>query len=779
MSSTALLYELQRLLAASPLQMVWVLSIQRQGWRVQSGVSKELGFLPSGLILPRSVQHQLLIMPCDNWQDTPSNLWYWCVRRRWPCQARIHLLELPQLFESYLLFFASSDQPWQGFLTPDMASRIADLLWQQKQGILPELPPLRQSIINPMDVAEQDQQGFPHHLMMQLQSERLWPQLLAQESCPWLIFDTDLHLLHANHAAKTILGKPPLGFALPRFGIAQPLWQACTAEGQALSEADLPMAEVLRTAKPVAAKEISIRNWQGKTQWLTLAALPVLNEGQIRWLVVHLQDISPWRLQLQHLQQQMSHVTQLFDQLPDLIFIINQSGQMLHFNQATLNALGLTRSEILYQPISSIVCQDLENLIAEHQTLRVTTYFDQRSYEMTVARIAADTELYWCRLFDLTDIESRQQQLLQAQRLAATGEMTSGLAHDLNNMLGVARGYAEMLSSVQSEEQQQARLAQRMLGAIDRATHLISNLLNFASNKPRARRSIHWPQFFANLEPMLQNLLGSGIELDISLAQDLPGLMLEEQELENALINLLLNSKHALAHCSAPRVEISLTRLSLLDDSLPIRERQPKDYLQILVQDNGHGMDEETQAKVFEPFYTTKGQLGSGLGLSQLYGFVRRHQGQVQLTSAPDQGACFRLLFPLQATRQSATRLQGVANNSVSRLLIVDDDQALLDMLAKQLPEDKVLMASSGQQAEQILAQQGIELVLLDINLGQENGLSLAKKWHKEYPGLQFAFMSALTDQCRVEQLGDLTPRTLLSKPILVEEIRAWLKLDL
>lgn len=771
MTSGGLLYELQRLLTTSQGSMVWLVSIQRNGWRLQAGVSKAQGFLPSGLILAKPTQSFLLRSACQQWLDTPSELWYWCARKRWQCQPRLLMLELPGVVNSYLLLFASADLSWQTLVSQPAWYKLTEQLLFQEQGLFLTLPPLGQSLH-----AQDPASGLPPHLLEQLAGDQAWQSWLGQDLQPWVLVSGDLHLLHANHSAKQLLGSPPTFASLPRMGLAAPLWQACDLNGQRLDSEDLPQSEAMRTQQPVSAKLMTLTNWQQQSLQVAVSVWPIAQPDGSLWLLMLLQDFSQWHQRQLQLELEVASMANLFNHLSDIILLLNGSGQILHGNQQAEQALQLSRSELLYQSINQFFAPDWRLALPHRQGIQVQGLSSGKDYQLSLVVMGDKTDRYLCRLFDLTDIQRQQQQLLQAQRLGAVGVLASGLAHDLNNMLGVIRGYAEMLQLGSAIPATQ--VAERILQSSDRASGLLTQLLNFASDKPRRRQTLCLNQLLQTNVSLLQAALGKPI-LTLNLPAGAIELSLEVDEFERALLNMVLNSRYALQDVDQGTLSISLSTVHLPQQDAAPWPLAGGEYAVIRIQDNGHGMSSEVLDRIFDPFFTTKGELGSGLGLSQLFGLVRRHQGKIDVESAWLQGSCFQLFLPMQPALVRAFEPAGVPLSSVKGLLVIDDDEQLLQLLQEQLPSKRLHVATNAQQALSVLASFAIEMVLLDVNLQQHSGVALAHTLRAQYPHLQVGFMSALIEQLRDTDIQAIQPLVMMAKPISIDRVRTWLQDDL
>ncbi len=242
--------------------------------------------------------------------------------------------------------------------------------------------------------------------------------------------------------------------------------------------------------------------------------------------------------------------------------------------------------------------------------------------------------------------ERLQTQLFHAQKLESVGRLAGGLAHDFNNILGAILGYSELLiADTPADHPHHADLLEIQKIA-ERAANLTRQLLAFASKQTIRPRALDLNEAVANLLNMLRRLVRMDIELEWRPAQNLPLVRMDPSQLDQILTNLCVNADDAIAGRGRIILETSLATLTAADCAgLP--NRHPGEYAVLSVTDTGHGMDSETLARIFEPFYTTKEPgKGTGLGLPTVYGIVQQNQGFIEVQSAAGQGTAFRLYFP-------------------------------------------------------------------------------------------------------------------------------------
>jgi signal transduction histidine kinase len=336
----------------------------------------------------------------------------------------------------------------------------------------------------------------------------------------------------------------------------------------------------------------------------------------------------------------------------------------------------------------------------------------------------------------LAERERSEAALRQSQRMQAIGQLTGGIAHDFNNLLtpiiGILDGLRPKLAST---DEQSARMLDTALTAANRAATLIRRLLAFARHQRLDPKVVSVNAVVADLEDLLRRTLGEGISIEINLSPDLWLTEIDTDELENAILNLAINARDAMPSGGRLTLTTANTRLEpgdIVPD--PNAEIVPGDYVKLSVGDTGTGMPGEVAARVFEPFFTTKEQgRGTGLGLSQVYGFIRQSGGHVKIESQPGAGTVVTIRLPRTIGEETtmAVPVTQALPNSLSgneTILVVEDDE-LVRLFVTETLQDlgcTVLEARDGPTALKLLEDTpGLDLLLTDIGLPGMTGWQL------------------------------------------------------
>jgi DNA-binding response OmpR family regulator len=380
-----------------------------------------------------------------------------------------------------------------------------------------------------------------------------------------------------------------------------------------------------------------------------------------------------------------------------------------------------------------------------------------------------------------------EESLRQAQKMEAVGQLTGGVAHDFNNLLTAICGGADTLRRLLPQQlgpdEARLRRAVRMIeeGA-QRAATLTHRLLAFARRQALDPKPLDVNKLVAGMSELLRRTLGESIAVETVLAGGLWRTMTDPNQLENALLNLAVNARDAMPGGGRLTIE---TANSFLDDAYAVGHPEvlPGQYVMIAVSDTGTGMSAETIEHVFEPFFTTKeiGQ-GTGLGLSQVYGFIKQSNGHIKIYSELGQGTVVKLYFPRLShdeamVAEDAGTEEEARTGSGELILVVEDDEAVRGYSTETLRElgYRVVSAPNGAAGLELLARYpAIRLLFTDVGLpGGMTGRQLADKARVERPDLPVLFTTGYARNAIVHG-GILDPGThLLPKPFTIAALAA------
>jgi len=439
--------------------------------------------------------------------------------------------------------------------------------------------------------------------------------------------------------------------------------------------------------------------------------------------------------------------------------------RFLSVNPAFERLTGLRAAQILGRTVREVIPQ-IEPFWIETYGEVVATgeprFFDHftqplgRHYEVKAFRTAP---LRFATLFvDVTERKRQEQererlrdQLAQARRMEAIGRLAGGVAHEFNNMLNIILANAEMaledlpLFGPHHEAVSQIRSAAR------RSAALTSQLLAFARKQPIAPKMMELNAHVVTLSSLLRRLLGEGIQMEWRPSTEPADVLMDPSQVDQILTNLCVNARDAMDGAGRITLETSVVDITEAD-CLEAAEATPGRYVMLAVTDTGCGMDAETRAHLFEPFYTTKSMdKGTGLGLATVHGIVSQNDGFICVRSAPGAGTTFHVLLPLRdpGVRTPVPVARPVDTLGTETLLLVEDEPEILHVARRILERHgyRVLAAPGAGEALALAAEHRaqIRLLITDVIMPVMNGDELARRVRALVPGIRVLFMSGYT----------------------------------
>lgn len=366
-----------------------------------------------------------------------------------------------------------------------------------------------------------------------------------------------------------------------------------------------------------------------------------------------------------------------------------------------------------------------------------------------------------------------QDQLQQTQKLDSIGRLAGGVAHDFNNMLGVILGHAEMAMDVLDPAHEAHADLQEIRKAAERSANLTRQLLAFARKQTVTPQVLQLNAAVADIYKMLKRLIGESIELEWQPGETIWSVKVDPSQIDQILANLCVNARDAIT--GHGRVTISTENCVIsASDCVDKADATPGEYVCLKVTDSGTGMDQVTQENIFEPFFTTKAPgMGTGLGLSTVYGIIRQNKGFITVQSKVSEGTEFSVYLPrfAQTSTPVATPTQGATSmRGQETILVVEDEQAILDLIGSMLDRlgYQVLKAATPGEAIEMAEQHpvAIDLLLTDVIMPEMNGRSLAKNIQTRHPDIQCVFMSGYTADVIVRHGVLNTGVHFLQKPV-------------
>jgi PAS domain S-box-containing protein len=465
----------------------------------------------------------------------------------------------------------------------------------------------------------------------------------------------------------------------------------------------------------------------------------------------------------------------LFEESKDVVFISTPDGRFLDINSAGVELFGYESKEEL---LSVDIARELYVDPAERE--RASQLLAERGYlkdHLTRARrkdgkplVVLETTtaerdrrgkvlMYRGILRDITEQHRLEEQLRQAQRLESVGTLAGGVAHDFNNILSIALGYLTRLDRPDDHPDVRARTVESIRKALGRGAGLVQQLLTFARKTSGVAEAVEVNEVVRELSTLLAETFPATIRFELDLAADVPLLLADQGQFQQALMNLCINSRDAMMQPGeGGETGGTLKIMTATVSGNELRQRFPgaseEPYILVRVADNGVGMDEATKRRIFEPFFTTKPPgKGTGIGLSVVYGIVDSHHGFIDVDSRPGMGTTVSLYFPILPVPTpvaAGKEIPGPERGAGETVLLVEDEEMLLDLLQVFLEENgyKVLTARDGMEAVEVYQQNvaRISVVLSDMGLPKLGGWEAFRRMKQINPSVRCILASGYFD---------------------------------
>jgi PAS domain S-box-containing protein len=462
------------------------------------------------------------------------------------------------------------------------------------------------------------------------------------------------------------------------------------------------------------------------------------------------------------------------------IFMLDPTGTIVSWNPGAERIKGYTADEIVGHHFSHFYTEaDRENGVPAMMLARAAK---TGKSEIEGWRLRKDGTVFWASVVisaihergelvgfakitrDLTERRNSEEQLRHAHKMEAIGQLTGGVAHDFNNLLTVISGNVEtLLRRLPEGAAQLRRPAAAALNGATRAAVLTQRLLAFARRQALEPKSLSVNDLIGGMSEMLRRTLGETIAVEIVLGAGLWQTLIDVNQLENAILNLAINSRDAMP--DGGRLTIETGNVYLDEAYAAAAEVSPGQYVGLFLSDTGTGMTPEVISKAFDPFFTTKGiGQGTGLGLSQVYGFIRQSGGHVKIYSEVGSGTTIKLYLPRHhaaATEEFQPAVMAVPRARDETILVAEDDPDVRSFSVEMLRElgYRIVEAPEGRTALRLLdANRDIVMLFTDIGLpGGMNGRQLADEARRRRPALKVLFTSGYARNAIVHH-GRLDP---------------------
>lgn len=483
----------------------------------------------------------------------------------------------------------------------------------------------------------------------------------------------------------------------------------------------------------------------------------------------------------------------LFEETKDCVFIISPGGRFRDINPAGVEMFGYqSREAVLSLNIFEALLADP----ADGRRLRelLEAQGSARDYEMNVRRRDGEEAILLIDLLpvieeektiayrgfarDITGRKRTEEAMRRTQKLESLGVMAGGVAHDFNNLLTGVLSESHLAARKLPARHDAQKHIDRIVAVAERATDLTGQLLTYSGRERLETVPQNLNQLVTENLSLLEMSVPRSVTIETSLAGDLPDVEADPGQMQQVVMNLIMNAAEAYeSQPGAVRVETSTLTVTEDNDrmtlsGLPLDAGQ---YVCLIVQDWGAGMDQETMERIFDPFFTTK-FTGRGLGLAAVQGIVRSHKGSIQVESHPGEGTTFRVLLPASPRRAPASPPETSVSPAAAtgKLLIVEDDAVIREALAELLTIQgfSVILAEHGRAGlERFQENPDVQLILLDLTMPVMSGSEAFREMRRLRPDVPVILLSGYSEHDAMRTIEDAPLTTFVKKPFQIADL--------
>lgn len=488
---------------------------------------------------------------------------------------------------------------------------------------------------------------------------------------------------------------------------------------------------------------------------------------------------------------------QWFMDAADGVYVYRADGTILAVNTLAHQQLGYTYQELLQMNLHDIdaaavisgifgVSNDGGDSSWPHSSRRLLVRKDGYSepVEIKTNPVKDEPDIFVAVVRSVNQEISLERQLQQALKMEAIGTLAGGIAHDFNNILAVILGYGQIVKDQLPKDSATVKDVDQIINAGIRAADLIKQILTFSRQGTDEFKPLRVQYLIKEILRFLRASLPSTIELEKNIDPNCSVVLADPSQIHQVLMNLCTNAKHAIGD------NTGTLYIGLSDQDIPVPEVLPSHplispgrYVVLTVSDDGHGMDEETMCRIFDPFYTTKGKdMGTGLGLAIVYGIIRNLKGDITVNSRPGEGTEFNVYLPAVdvACENIVVNDKDVVLQGDERILVVDDEAVICITLKRMLEKEgyNVTTCSSSLEAATKFREHpdSFDLVITDLTMPDMTGLELAREIVAFNNNLPIILMSGFDYNVNKKRAVDAGIRDYLTKPFTHRELAVMVR---
>jgi PAS domain S-box-containing protein len=598
-----------------------------------------------------------------------------------------------------------------------------------------------------------------------INSERKFREVVAQATDGIMLADREGRIIEWNNRLAEITGMAKGDV------IGQPIWQiqdamAFEEEGSAQIQINREQAvrDLLQSPETKyygMMFERKIKHINGTVRFVETALYPIRSGNNETMIVSVVRDITERKMAEQernrlteHIREQAAEMEQILETVPAGVVLLDAQGVIQQANPVAAEDLMMLAKARVGDRLTRLGNRPLVEILSPPPTGLWHEIGNRNKVYEVIARPMEEgsEDGYWVLVInDVTRDREIRKQLQQQGQLAAVGQLAAGIAHDFNNIIAIIGLYAELGLSAPDLDQKIADRFEMIEQQADRAAQLTQQIMDFSRSSVLQRQPMDLCEFFEEFGQLIQQTLPPAIEIEMFNEADRCSVNADPTRLQQALLNLVLNARDAMRSQGGGTIQLSMARLDLTESVQCITCGQitSGDWLRIQVKDTGSGIEPDVLTHIFEPFFTTKdvGQ-GTGLGLAQVYGIVKQHDGHINVESTLGEGTTFSIFLPisnLDPVVLESYEGMGRVFGRGEKILVVEDSPVLRSALIEtlQLLNYQVVEAENGKEAlERLDTYPDIDLVLSDLVMPVMSGQAMFREIQKREYSIPIIMLS-------------------------------------
>jgi len=611
------------------------------------------------------------------------------------------------------------------------------------------------------------------------------------------IHNTDHVITYVSPTSKDIFGYSPEEMMIN--------WQTMPTDNPFNQKGIKLTEKAIKTGKKQAPFLLEVKKKDGTLILLEIDETPVKDaKGKVVSIAGAARDVSKQKQAEKSVLQSEKRFRDLFNSISDLIYTHDLKGRFISLNPTIEKLLGYEHNELIgHKPsdvmkpefVSAFENEYLKQLKTQGYHEGITTYLKkngEKAYveyrstlvypddgEPYVSGIGRDvTE----RVLSERKVAKLQEQLTQAQKMEAIGTLAGGIAHDFNNILFPMFGYLEiMLEDVPKDNPLRGHLIEVFTGA-KRARDLIKQILTFSRQSDHERKPLEIQRVIKEALKLIKSSLPSTIEISENIKSNCGLVMADPTHIHQIAMNLCTNAFHAMEETGG-KLTIALKEVELAAEDLNDPAMIPGSHVSLMIADNGPGMEQNIIDRIFDPYFTTKGEgKGTGLGLAVVHGIVKSHGGQISVYSEPGKGTEFQIFFPVIKKQKETAKVETDTpiQKGDEQILLVDDQDVIVQIekqMLERLGYHVTARISSIDALEAFRANPDkFDLVITDLTMPNMTGDKLAEELIKIRSDIPIILCTGFSELISKEKAESLGIKEFLMKPVVMKDLSSTIR---